>query len=362
MKDRCLFYGLILLWGDIIMNIETIKLQNGWKQFDLRNDNGMIISLLNYGGIITRIIAPDRDGNAENVVLGFKNVQDYKTDPNFFGALIGRVAGRIQGAAFELDGTVYELEANDGVNHLHGGSHGFHKVIWETESFQEEDSIGVRLSHSSKDGEGGYPGNIELSVTYRLTNANELILEYEATTDKTTPLTLTNHSYFNLSGNLKDTIHQHQVRIDSHQFLELDEHLIPAGTILEAEQTPFDFRRGRILDDGISSGNEQNTIAGAGYDHYFLFDHSHTETVVVKEMTSGRVLAIETDQPGMVMYTANNLQSGMELAEALSKKHLGVCFETQSSPASLHHERFPNVILHPDETYKQRTVFRFTTE
>ncbi|MFD2682364.1 aldose epimerase family protein [Bacillus seohaeanensis] len=344
------------------MKIETTKLQNDWKQFNLINDNGMSIRLLNYGGIITQIITPDKDGTFENIVLGYKNYKDYETDPNFFGALIGRVAGRIQEANFEIDGKKHELEANDGANHLHGGSNGLHRVIWDTEPFQENDTIGVKLSHSSSDGEGGYPGNIKVSVTYMLNNKNELILQYSGTTDKTTPLTMTNHSYFNLSGNVKDTINNHHVIIDSKQFVELDDKLIPTGTITNAVNTPFDFRQGRKLNDGITTKAKQNKIAGNGYDHYFLFDHDRRESVVVKDTGNGRVLTIETDQPGMVMYTANNLGSGLELAEGPSKKHLGVCFETQGSPASLHHKGFPSVIVQPGEIYHQRTTFRFSVE
>ncbi|MCM3597093.1 galactose mutarotase [Metabacillus idriensis] len=345
-----------------IMNITEKNLPSNWKEFTLTNDNGMSISLVNYGGIITRIMVPDRHGHAENVVLGYKNPNDYKTDSNFFGAIIGRVAGRIKDSSFELNGKVYHLESNEGSHHIHGGSHGFHQVLWKTETHQETGHVAVKLTHSTKDGDGGYPGNISASVTYRLTNENELILDYTAVTDQPTPLTLTNHSYFNLSGEAKETVHQHDVTIDSHRYLELDDDLIPTGSILEAANTPFDFRHGRRLHEGITSRNEQTTCAGNGYDHYFLFGHTRPESVVVKEATSGRVLVIESDQPGMVMYTSNNLINGLELTGAPSRKYAGVCFETQSSPASLHHPGLPEVILHPTERYQQRTVYRFTTE
>jgi len=188
------------------MKIETIRLQNDWQQFCLMNDNGMVVRLLNFGGIITDIFAPDKDGKLENVVLGYNDYQDYETDTNFFGAIIGPVAGRIENANFSLNSNKYLLEKNDGGNHLHGGTNGFHRVIWEADTFQTDDAIGVKLSHKSKDGENGYPGNINVTVTYTLNNANQLILDYSATIDKKTYLTLTNHSYFNLSGDLKDTI------------------------------------------------------------------------------------------------------------------------------------------------------------
>jgi aldose 1-epimerase len=345
-----------------IMNITERALESNWKEITLTNDNGISVSLLNYGGIITRIMAPDRYGQFENVVLGYKNLIDYKRDPNFFGALIGRVAGRIQDSSFELDGEIYQLEANDRVNHLHGGSKGFHQTIWQVETFHECDHAAVILRHSSKDGEGGYPGQIDASVTYRLTNDNELILEYEAETDQATPFTMTNHSYFNLCGEAKHTVGHHEVTIDSDRFLELNEELIPTGTILQAADTTFDFRNGRQLQDGLTSDHTQNIIAGNGYDHYFLFNHTRDNCVVVKERDSGRIMSIETDQPGMVMYTGNNLKEGLELTRYPSRKYAGVCFETQSSPASLHHHHLPGVILQPSEKYRQKTVFRFTTE
>jgi aldose 1-epimerase len=344
------------------MHFTERALPSGWKEITLSNENGMSVSLLNYGGIITRLLVPDRHGKSENVVLGYKNLGDYKSDPNFFGALIGRVAGRIQNASFELDGKIYSLETNDGPNHLHGGSHGFQRSLWKTEPFQETDYTAVKFSHFSMDGDGGYPGNINVSVIYRLTNDNELILDYEAATDQATPFTLTNHTYFNLSGEAKETIHHHEVTIDSHRFLELDEELIPTGTILQTAGTSFDFHQGRRLHDGIMAQNDQNIIAGHGYDHYFLFDHTRNDCVVVKERESGRKLSIKTDQPGMVMYTANNLESGLELTGGPSRKYAGVCFETQCPPASLHRSGLPHVILRPKDRYQQRTIYRFTAE
>lgn len=344
------------------MWIEIERVKGRWKLYKLMNDHGMEVHLLNYGGIITKIIIPDKDGKLENVVLGYKHFQDYESNPNFFGAIIGRVAGRIQNASFSLEGNTYSLEANEGGNHLHGGASGFHCVVWDAEPFQNDGAIGVKLSHSSVDGEGGYPGNVEAQVTYTLNQQNELIVDYVAATDKTTALTMTNHSYFNLSGNGKETIHDHHVTIQSHQYVELDKYLIPTGTVLPVENSPFDFRQGRKLADGIHSDSPQNQLANNGYDHYFLFDQNSSEKVIVKEQTSGRVLTMKTDQPGMVMYTSNNLSKGFELAEGPSRKHLGVCFETQASPASLHNEGFPSVVLKAGEAYKKQTIFSFGVE
>ena len=341
------------------MNIDINTLQNNWKQFQLTNNNGMIVTCLNYGGIITNISTPDKNGQFENVVLGYKNIQGYSSDAHFLGAIIGRVAGRIEGASFSLHGKQYNLEKNDGDNHLHSGINGFHRVIWDAEPFQTKEAIGVKFSHASKEIDDGFPGNIHVHVTYSLNNANQLIIDYAATTDATTYVTLTNHSYINLSGNVKNTIHQHHITFNSNKVAELNDDLIPTGKIVGTANSSFDFTNKRKLSDGITSNTLQNKIVGNGYDHYFLFDEGKQGKIFVEEASSGRTLTIETDQPGMVMYTANNLDEGIELMNGTSKKHAGVCFETQASPAALHHDGFPNMILHPDETYKKETIFTF---
>lgn len=344
------------------MNIECKPLKGNWKLFILKNNHGMEVHILNYGGVISKIIVPDKFGMLENVVLGYNHEQEYESDTNFFGAIIGRVAGRIKGACFELNGKRYELEANDGRNNLHSGSNGFHRVIWEAEPFENDHEVGIRLSYLSKDGENSYPGNVAVAVIYTLNNNNQLSITYNASTDQTTVITLTNHSYFNLSGNLKNTIHNHHVTMNSSQFVELNQELIPTGKLVDAQHTLFDFQEGRKLGDGFTVGSEQNRIVGQGYDHYFLFNKNELGNVVVKDEVSGRFMSIKTDQPGMVVYTSNNLGEGMELAGAVSQKYLGVCFETQSSPASLHHEDFPTVQLNIDEEYKRQTVFTFGVE
>ena len=342
------------------MNINEQSILGKWKEFILTNDHGMSVSMLDFGGIITKICVPDREGNVENVVLGYKDYKNYEDNPNFFGALIGRVGGRIQDASFEVDGIKYPLETNDGNNHLHGGSSGFHHVIWDAQSFQTDNTVGLMLTHTSLDGAGGYPGNVAATVTYTLNNDNELILDYAANTDKTTPLTMTNHSYFNLSGNLKDTVQHHNVTMNSSYFVELDHALIPTGRKIDVSNTTFDFLNGRMLEDGFVTNSKQHLIADHGYDHYFIFDKEGK--VVVHEENAGRRLTVRTEQPGMVMYTANGLDDRLELAEGLSRKHLGVCFETQSSPASLHNDGFPSVMLKDEDTYNKRTIFSFDVE
>lgn len=344
------------------MNIETQDILNKWELFTLTNKQDMKVKLLNFGGIITEVIVPNKDGVMENVVLGFKDYADYENNENFFGAITGRVAGRIQDAELTLNGKLYPLENNEGNHHLHGGFGGLHQILWDAESFQTEDTVGVRLSHLSQDGDGGYPGNVDITVTYTLNNDNELIIDYKATTDQTTALTLTNHSYFNLSGNLAETIHNHHVTMASSQFVELDEELIPTGKKLDVTGTAFDFRSGRKLSDGIGSPSTQHKVADGGYDHYFIFNQNKEDKVIVKNEHSGRVLTVKSDQPGIVMYTGNGLTDDLELLEGKSKQYLGVCLETQSSPASLHHEDFPSVILEPGEKYEKQTIFSFSTE
>ncbi|TFJ93077.1 aldose epimerase family protein [Lentibacillus salicampi] len=308
------------------MNVTSEQLQTGWEQFKFSNDNDMQVSVLNYGGIITEILVPDKSGRRENVVLSYKDFEDYKNDPNFFGAIIGRVAGRIQDASFTLGGNTYNLEANDGENCLHSGSAAFHSVIWDAEPFQTDEQAGVKLTHTSPDAEGGFPGTVDVTVTYTLNNRNQLMIDYEAISDKTTALALTNHTYFNLSGNLRETIKHHNVTMNSSRFAELDKNLIPTSNLLDVSGSPFDFREVKKLAVGIESGIEQNTFAGDGFDHYFLFDQENGN-ITVKEENSDRVMQIETNQPGTIMYSGNNLGEGLALKEGPSRKNLGGCFE-----------------------------------
>ncbi|WP_082235705.1 aldose epimerase family protein [Halobacillus massiliensis] len=341
--------------------VEVANYEGEWKQYHLKNDQGMEVSVLNYGGIITRLLVPDREGNLENVVLGYRNLSDYSSDSNYFGALVGRVAGRIDNASFSLDGKIYQLEANDGENHLHGGRNGFHQKLWKVDPFQDSDRVGLVLSQTFDSEQDGYPGNLSVKVSYSLTNENQFIKEYEAKSDETTPLTITNHSYFNLSGGLKRPVGDHSVTMRSRQFVELDQQLIPTGKILDVENSVFDFRKGRRLKEGFSSKSSQNLMAGGGYDHYFIFQNDGKEAIVAADEGSGRRLTINTDQPGVVMYTSNQLSDNLELTEGTSQNHLGVCFETQASPASLHHDGFPSVLLKAGELYKKKTAFKFDT-
>lgn len=344
----------------MMMEVRVRNLQNDWKEFILLNDFNMQVNVLNFGGIITKLFVPDKYNRAENVVLGYKNYKDYEMNPNYFGAIIGPVAGRIKHGTFTLNGKTYRLEPNDGKHLLHSGRAGFHQVIWDVEPFQRKDRVGIILRHTLN--EEIFPGNIQVEVAYTLTNSNELILNDQAKCSNDTIFTMTNHSYFNLSGNLKETIHNHYVTFESDSILELDEALIPTGNLMNVTKTTFDFRHGRKLGDGLTSDHPQHIIASSGYDHYFIFNQKDENIVNVLEPNSGRKLTITTDDPGMVMYTANTLDDNSPLFERYSEKYLGVCFETQAPPASLIYEWLPTIVLKKGEIYKKKTVYAFGVE
>ncbi|RXJ02065.1 galactose mutarotase [Anaerobacillus alkaliphilus] len=327
--------------------------------YTLTNNQGMIVSVLNYGCIITKIIVPDNKGSFENVVLGFDKLEDYIEHSPFFGAICGRVAGRIGKGEFDLNGKIYTLAKNDGENHLHGGIHGFDKVLWDAKVKDEE--LTVQFSRTSPDGEEGYPGNLEMKVTYQLTNENELIITYHGTSDEDTLVNVTNHSYFNLSGDLKDDVLHHELQLKSNAFIELGDDLIPTGQILDVDDTPFDFRKGRKILDGVNSSDHQNILVGNGYDHPFMLSHNNQQEIVLTEPMSGRKLIIETDEPSVVVYSGNMLQENTQVYGVQSRKHLGICLETQGPPDAIHHEQFPTMTLKKGEEYVRSTKYTFST-
>ncbi|WP_066368997.1 aldose epimerase family protein [Neobacillus fumarioli] len=329
------------------------------SEYILINDKGMAVSCLNYGCVITKILVPDKGGNVENVVLGFERLEDYVEWSPYFGAVIGRVAGRISGARFKLDGTEYQLAANEGTNHLHGGRQGFDSVVWNAEIVKEETAVGVKFFYLSRDGEEGYPGNLETTVTYRLDNNNELSIHFQARTDQTTLVNLTNHSYFNLSGNLKRDCSAHMLRLDACGFLELRSDLIPTGKVLNVAETPFDFRAGRPIADGMHSSHPQNILAGNGYDHPLIFSKQGENKIVLSEEESGRVMEMKTNQPCVVFYSGNQLEGSFSVSGVPVRKYLGVCLETQGYPDAIHHPEFPSVVLKPGELYNHVTTYRF---
>jgi len=328
-------------------------------EYTLVNDYGMMVSCLNYGCVITKIIVPDRQGNFENVVLGFDTFEEYTEWSPYFGAVCGRVAGRIKGASFELDGQEYHLADNDYPNHLHGGKKGFDSVIWKTEIIEDENAVGLKFYYRSPDGEEGYPGNLDTTVTYILNNKNELEIGYESNTDQKTLVNLTNHSYFNLSGNIKRDCSEHILKLESDRFLELNDDLIPTGRLLDSKNTPFDFKHGRRLSSGLNSSYSQNVLVGNGYDHPLVFTKEGENTIILSDEESGRSLFVTTDQPCVVLYTGNQLAGPFSIAGVRAENYLGVCLETQGFPDAIHHPEFPSVILNPEEVYYSKTVYRF---
>jgi aldose 1-epimerase len=330
--------------------------------YTLRNSRGTSMQVITYGAIITSLRTADARGHVDDIVLGFDSLDGYLHDPPYFGAVVGRYANRIAKGRFTLDGQEYQLPVNNGPNSLHGGTRGFDKVVWQATSFENDSSSGVALSYTSSDGEMGYPGRLDVRVTYTLTDSNELEVAYFATTDKATPINLSQHSYFNLAGDAKRDILGHQLGLAASRYTPVDSTLIPTGELASVEGTPFDFRNLTPIGARIGESNQQLTF-GIGYDHNFVLDRepsglSHAAQVVEPE--SGRVLDIFTDQPGIQFYSGNFLDGTITGKGGRVYQHrYGLCLETQHFPDSPNHAAFPTTILRPGERYESRTVFRF---
>lgn len=340
------------------MDIEMVPITKDWTLYKMKNNRGIELDILNYGGIMTRLIVPDRTGHKENIILGYENVLDYGDNPHYLGAIIGRVAGRVANAQVTIDQIDYLLDSDKPSRQLHGGKEGLHQILFTAVPFQEHDRVGVRLKHISPDGSAGYPGTVDFTITYTLTNSNQITIDYFAVSDQTTVLTLTNHTYFNLSGNLKQTIDMHDVKFSSKHFLERGPDALPTGQLVPVAGTPFDFNLGRRLKNVLASAHEQLKMAN-GIDHYYIFDNDRT--IFLHEAMSGRWMTIETSQPGFVLYTANHLPDDLKLSHGLSKKHLGICIETQAPPASLINSQLPSIFLNADTPYSEQTTFHFST-
>jgi aldose 1-epimerase len=329
------------------------------SRFTITNKQGMEISCINYGCIITDILVPNSAGLLESVVLGFDSLEEYLEHSPYFGAVVGRVAGRIKGSQFNLDGETYLLAANEQRNHLHGGPGGFDKVLWTATPFLRDQEAGVEFTYISPDKEEGYPGNLSVRVTYTLTEQNELIISYYGISDKTTLLNLTNHTYFNLSGNLKKDILNHELILDSDRFLELNEELLPTGKMLAVNQTVFDFRKGKKISEGLNQQDHQIELVGQGYDHPFLLNKRDCKEIQLHDPESGRGLVISTDEPSVVLYTGNMLQDNFLIRGVRSRKYLGLCLETQGLPDSIHHDHFPSCVLEEGKEYRSTTKYSF---
>lgn len=333
--------------------------------FTLTNAKGIEIRAISYGGIILSLKAPDRNGVLEDVVLGYDNLDGYLEDTPYFGALIGRYGNRIADARFSLDGATFELDANDGANSLHGGFRGFDKQVWEGSPTTTSEGAGVVFTRVSPDGEGGYPGNLRVQVSYTLTDADELVVDYLATTDRATPINLTQHSYFNLAGHGNGDILGHRLTLAASRFTPVDETLIPTGESAPVEGTPFDFRSPHAIGERIAVEDLQIGFGG-GYDHNFVLDRegaAEGELVLaarVEEPSSGRVMEIRTTEPGVQFYSGNFLDGTLTGKSGHVYGHrAGFCLETQHFPDSPNHPGFPSTILRPDSEYRSRTVFSF---
>ena len=333
--------------------------------YTLTNSNGLEVRAMTYGGIIVSIRVPDRKGKLADVVLGHDNFDGYLVNPPYFGAIVGRYANRIANGTFTLDGVKYTLPKNDGQNTLHGGLIGFNKVIWEAKEFKNAKGVGVAFNYLSKDGEEGFPGNLKVKVSYTLTNGNQLIIDYEATTDKATPLNLTQHTYFNLAGEGSGDILGHEVMLNADRFTPAEKTLIPTGEIRPVKETPLGFTTPTTIGSRINDNYEQLVI-GHGYDHNFVIkrkDNSITLAARAREPNSGRVLEVYTTEPAVQLYSGNFLDGTLVGKQGHAyKKRDGFCLETQHFPDSPNHPDFPSTILRPGTTFRSQTVFKFSAE
>lgn len=335
------------------------------EKYTLKNTNGLEIDVITYGGRITSLKVPNKDGKLENVVLGFSNIEDYQKDNPFFGALIGRYGNRIAKGKFTLNDKEFTLVTNDGSNHLHGGVNGFDRVVWKATPIEGTEKASLKLTYTSKDGEEGYPGNLNVTVIYTLTKENTVEVSYEATTDKATVVNLTQHAYFNLTGDFSKDILNHDVVISADAYLPVDGTLIPTGEIRKVAGTPFDFNSAKKIGKQINADNEQ-LKRGKGYDHCWVLNGKKGEmrlVASVHDKSSGRFMEIFSEEPAIQFYTGNFLDGTLPMPNGGTYRHrTGFCLETQHYPDSPNQEKFPSTILNPGETYKTKTTFKFLTK
>ncbi len=330
--------------------------------FSLKNKNGMEVKVTNYGGIITSIIVPDKNGEMADVVLGFDSLSQYLEPHPYFGAIIGRYGNRIANGKFKLDNNEYTLVKNNGENHLHGGTKGFDKVIWEAKKVHSQNKVGVELTYTSADMEEGYPGKLEVTVQYALNNDNQLFIAYQADSDKKTLCNLTNHSYFNLSGEGNGSILNHELTLDANQITPTDEGLIPTGELQSVKDTPFDFLSATQIGQRIDDDHQQ-LKNGDGYDHNFVLNKrkDNERAAALFDPKSGRFMEVFTTEPGIQIYTGNFLDGS--LIGKSGKPYLkrgAVCLETQHFPDSPNQPSFPSTTLEPNKLYSSLTIYKFS--
>jgi len=332
-------------------------------QYTLTNKSGATVKVINFGAVVTSLTVPDRNGKFEDVVSGYDSLHGYITGQSYFGAIVGRYGNRIGKGQFTLEGKKYQLAMNNGENHLHGGNFGFDKALWDAKTVQDSVGPSLQLTYVSPDGEEGYPGTVTLSVTYTLTDKNELRIVYEGTTDKATILNPTHHSYFNLSGSFNNTILDHLLTIEADTVTPVDKGLITTGRYLDVTNTPMDFRTPTSIGARINDQFEQ-LIFGKGYDHNWVIKN-YTKGKVRKaaevyEEKSGRLMTVYTDQPGIQFYSGNFL-NGSAMGKGVSYQvRTGLCLEAQCYPDSPNKPEFPSVSLRPGEVYHQTTIYQFS--
>lgn len=333
--------------------------------YTLVNSNDMRVSITSYGGIITKIIVPDKDGKMGDVVLGFNDLAGYLANELYFGAIVGRYGNRIAKGKFTLNNFEYSLATNNGPNHLHGGVKGFDKVLWTAKKINQGDQPGLELNYLSLDGEEGYPGNVTIEVVYTITKDNELKIEYTGTTDKITILNPTHHSYFNLTGDPTKTILDHELMIDADKTTEVASGLITTGKLTEVVNTPMDFRKSTKIGARINTADAQLKL-GLGYDHNWVlnnYDKQVKKVVELYDPQSGRLMELLTDQPGMQFYSGNFLDGSIKGKNGINYQcRSGLCLEAQKFPDSPNKPEFPSAILKPGETYRQTTIYKFSTK
>jgi aldose 1-epimerase len=333
--------------------------------YTLTNANGMTMTVMNYGGIITSLKAPDKNGVFEDVVLGYDSLAGYLKSSPYFGALIGRYGNRIAKGKFSLDGKEYTLAQNNNVNNLHGGPKGFDTRFWNIKEHDVDNGAALILSYVSKDMEEGFPGNLTVDVIYHLTDSNELKIDYKATTDKKTIVNLTQHSYFNLSGNTKTDILSHELMMNADQFVPVDETLIPTGKLKSVSETPFDFKTPTAIGSRIDKKDQQLRFGG-GYDHCWVLNTKGDISKVaatVHDPSTGRVMSVYTTEPGLQFYSGNFLDGSITGKYNVVYKHrYGFCLETEHFPDSPNQKDFPSVVLNPGQEYRTQTVYSFSTK
>jgi aldose 1-epimerase len=385
MRQLAVFFGVAgLMLGGLwaVLAADEVKEKRGGKEkakvekkgfgktsdevsvelYTLTNTSGVTAKVTTYGAILTELHVPDRDGKMADVVLGFEDLKGYLAGHPYFGATVGRVANRIAKGKFTLDGKEYKLAVNNGPNALHGGLKGFDKAVWKAEPLDVADGAAVKFTYVSKDGEEGYPGTLTAAVTYTLTNANELNIDYVATTDKATPVNLTNHSYFNLAGPKSSDILGHELMLAADKYTPTDATLIPTGEIKPVKDTPLDFTKPTPIGERIDKLKGEP----GGYDHNFVLNGEGKKLALaarVREPKSGRTMEMLTTEPGVQFYTGNFLDGKLKGKDGVVyKKHGGFCLEAQHFPDSVNHANFPTMILKPGQTYKQTTIYKFSAK